>query len=263
VAQEAVWPIIESDLHARHWWLVNNTSDMTEMLEGDPSWSDPEAAGWWLWGICSWLGPGWGEDGGPWDVIEGELIRVGEGKGRVTRQMPHLMSAGRGIHAPSALPPINHELVAETWNTHLHAVLNRLSNRLRRVRVTSGDWSRVVTPSVTTINGITGMVLDPPYSQAERAVNIYAQDGDERPGQAARDWAVENGSDPALRIAFCGYEGEHQFPDDWQPYRWKANGYGYANAEENAARETIWFSPHCLPSEQSLQSSLFGGIDVE
>jgi hypothetical protein len=29
-------------------------------------------------------------------------------------------------------------------------------------------------------------------------------------------WAVENGNNPHLRIALCGYKGEHQFPDDWE-----------------------------------------------
>lgn len=263
VAEHADWPVNESDLHARHWWLVNETADLRAELEGDPYFYNSEFAGWWLWGICAWLGPGWGEDGGPWDVIEGEFVRVGAMKGRTTRQMPHLMSAGRGILAPSALPPINHDLVKETWSDHVHDVMKRLQNRLRRVRVTCGDWSRVCNPGVTTVNGVTGMVLDPPYSQSERATNIYAQDGDEEPGKDALSWAIEAGEDPMYRIAFCGYEGEHVFPDSWQPFRWKANGYGYVNADANAARETVWFSPHCLSSERSLQASLFGDVDVE
>ena len=39
-------------------------------------------------------------------------------------------------------------------------------------------------------------------------------------------------------------------PDGWKPLRWKAaGGYGSQGAgrgRENAAREVVWFSPHCL-----------------
>lgn len=55
----------------------------------------------------------------------------------------------------------------------------------------------------------------------------------------------------------CGYEGEHQFPVAWTKLEWKANG-GHANrskggrGRDNAARERIWFSPHCLTPEREL-----------
>lgn len=80
---------------------------------------------------------------------------------------------------------------------------------------------------------------------------------------AVRQWAVENADDPALRIALCGYEGEHAMPGDWECVAWKANG-GYANqgkrngVEENARKERIWFSPHCLKPG----SGLFAGAGV-
>jgi hypothetical protein len=53
-----------------------------------------------------------------------------------------------------------------------------------------------------------------------------------------------------MRIALCGYEGEHEMPDSWECVPWKARG-GYSSQGENAARENtyrerIWFSPHCL-----------------
>ena len=65
-----------------------------------------------------------------------------------------------------------------------------------------------------------------------------------------RAWAIENGPNPDLRIALCGYEGEHRMPDDWTVYEWKAAGgygsQGEGRGRDNAARERIWFSPHCL-----------------
>ena len=64
---------------------------------------------------------------------------------------------------------------------------------------------------------------------------------------------------PMLRIALCGYDGEHEMPDGWTVLEWKARG-GYASVsdgesdgKENCKRERIWFSPHCLgPAQASL-----------
>jgi hypothetical protein len=82
-----------------------------------------------------------------------------------------------------------------------------------------------------------------------RADELYAED--ERGVSArAREWATEHGNDPELRIAFCGYEGEHDFPDSWAVYEWKgARGYA-GEANDNRSKERIWFSPHCLPLEE-------------
>lgn len=51
-------------------------------------------------------------------------------------------------------------------------------------------------------------------------------------------------------IAYCGYEDGQPWPDGWEVVRWKAKGgYGSQGAgrgRENAEREYIAFSPHCL-----------------
>jgi hypothetical protein len=65
-----------------------------------------------------------------------------------------------------------------------------------------------------------------------------------------REWAIEQGNDPLLRIALCGYEGEHKMPPSWKCVPWKTRG-GYGSqshglGRENSHRERIWFSPHCL-----------------
>lgn len=66
-----------------------------------------------------------------------------------------------------------------------------------------------------------------------------------------RAWALAWGEDPRLRIALCGYSSEHTL-SGWTPVAWTAHG-GYGSQGDgqgriNAARETIWFSPHCLPA---------------
>lgn len=74
--------------------------------------------------------------------------------------------------------------------------------------------------------------------------------------------AVFGGDDPLLRIALCGYDGEHNVLEEhgWSVQAWKAHG-GYGSQGEgqgraNARRERIWFSPACL-SPQAQQGALW------
>jgi DNA adenine methylase len=66
VARWADWPVNENDLHARHAWLLGQRERIVIRLEGDPDWHDAKVAGWWLWGICAWIGSGWCAGAGPW-----------------------------------------------------------------------------------------------------------------------------------------------------------------------------------------------------
>ena len=86
-------------------------------------------------------------------------------------------------------------------------------------------------------------MLDPPYSLTEP---VYAQDGREI-SAAVREWALEHGQNPQLRIALCGHEGEHEMPR-WSCESWHAKG-GYQGKE---TRERIWFSPACLQPQREL-----------
>ena len=100
-----------------------------------------------------------------------------------------------------------------------------------------------------------GVLLDPPYADtAERAGDLYVEDS-VSVAHDVRRWAIENGSNPLMRIALCGYEGEHDMPPDWETVAWKAAG-GFASqgdgTNDNAKRERIWFSPHCLGGRQGV-----------
>lgn len=165
---------------------------------------------------------------------------------RVREQMPMLRgdagsagAAGAGVHASRKKGTILE------W-------MQALSARLRYVRVCCGDWKRVLTPSVTEAIGTTAIFLDPPYSAAAgRDPSIYAEE-DLDVAHAVREWALANGNNPKLRIALCGYEGEHDMPASWRCVAWKAPG-GYAASAGNTAnakRERIWFSPHCQAERQ-------------
>lgn len=92
-----------------------------------------------------------------------------------------------------------------------------------------------------------------PWFGEERDPGLYANDGTDTLSNEVRDWAVAHGHEPKLRIALCGYEGEHAMPADWECVPWKASGgYGNRTGNKNAERERIWFSPNCLKAEPSL-----------
>lgn len=247
VAKWANNPTFECDLHARHLWLVQHKGDLPERLMADPEFYDAKIAGWWVWGACWWIGSGWCSGKGGWTAIEGKLARSDQGRG-IARQLMHQGDKGRGI--------------AEYFE--------QLSARMHRgVSVHCGDWSRLMKPAVAWgLNEkeptLTGIVLDPPYSHAERDNTLYVEDHDIN-GEV-RQWALDNGSNPNLRIAYCTYwdeDSEKRFSAaGWDAHYWKTNGGYAATASEgrgmkNREREVVWFSPHCVKQVRHVQAGLF------
>jgi hypothetical protein len=266
VACYADWPVNETDLEARHWWLVTTGKERLERLRWDADYFDAKAAGWWVWGLCAWIGSGWCEGKGP--HFPPSIPQVGAS---LTRKRPHLGNAGQGIHrqlphlgdaGQESIGRLRPMLGGNGQGVGVHRVgmeaggllewFAVLSERLRRVRVCCGDWTRVLGPSPTFKHGLTGVFLDPPYLQSERARNLYRVETSI--SAAVRDWAIANGPNPLLRIALCGYEGEHEMPPDWECFAWKAKG-GFGGQSQqhdnpNADLERIWFSPSCLRSDR-------------
>jgi len=302
VAKHADWPVNEADLHARHRWLVEQIPTMRTKMHEDPFYFDPMIAGWWVWGICQWIGGGWCVE--PNNCKHPKLDGIGKGvhsntahqipqlsvtegcAGRgvhassIERKRPHLAGVDKGVHRPQStwnqrvwlarrpaistagqgvhLPSLGNDrgvhgvggAPCEEWFTALQA-------RLRRVRVACGDWKRVMGPSVLGKGKNVGgrrpcaVLLDPPYDHDMRDSGLYSEDDLGVSKEVAR-WAIEHGDDPDLRIALCGYEGEHKMPGSWTKYEWKA-ARGYSSGENsNRHLERIWFSPHCLIRQQSL-----------
>jgi DNA adenine methylase len=259
VAHHADWPCNEVDLFARHSWLVRQTASLAERLHADPDWFDVKIAGWWCWGACNWIGSGWCSGTGPW-VHDGDgivdarqLPHLSAGQG-INRKLPHLGDAGRGINRQ--LPHLSAGM--GTRAEFIQEWFYRLHTRLRDVRVTCGDWGRVVKNSVTTRHGLTGVFLDPPYTKGAMDYAVGGVGGD-----LARDvqsWCAENGDNPLLRIVLCGHAGEHDalLSSGWHTRSWNA-GKGYASTDEaleNSLSETLWCSPNCI-KEDANQSSLF------
>lgn len=100
------------------------------------------------------------------------------------------------------------------------------------------------------------VLLDPPYAHDEREKRLYRED-DAHLSAAVRAWALENGDNPQLRIALCGFDTEHgpHMPSTWRCIAWRST-----SSAKTAAKERIWFSPHCLDVER--QGELFVRAEV-
>lgn len=247
VAEYADWPVSELDLHARGDWLYcrPDAHEWVERLRADPDYYDVKSAGWWVWFVSSWIGGLPSIDAGR--GVNRQRPHLGNMGRGVNRQLPHLGDAGRGVNRK--LPHLSDAGRGEA----LRIYMRQLTARLERVRIACGDWSRVTGPSVTFKQGTTGVFLDPPYSHDERKNTLYSVES-ATASAATREWAIANGDNPLLRIALCGYDTEHVMPDNWTVYRWRAHGgygvQGNGRGRANAAREVVWFSPHCLPPVQ-------------
>jgi DNA adenine methylase len=213
VLKHCDYPVLELDLHARSSELLMQREEFTEKMRADPRFYDARVAGWWVWGVSA--------------CIANSFDTAARGIPNINPQR------SRGIHAYDALETIP-----------------VLSERLRRVRVCCGDWSRVCTD--TQINsGPTAVFLDPPYPEGNYS---YGGATDRTISGEVLTWCIANGANPLWRIAMCGYSENDALSDaGWSAYEWETSG-GYSKVagqkNENASREVIWFSPHCLTQSQ-------------
>lgn len=268
VAKYADCPVNETDLSARHQWLMDR-DEWREKMKTDPGFYNAKIAGWWVWGLSCWIGSGWCVDNHRKRV---HLETAGKGINRqkphlgnrgqgINRRLPDLGNRGKGIQRQRRRPVLSSAGRGLEGVESLADYMVALSDRLRRVRVCCGDFERILGPSPTVKLGTTAVFLDPPYSDdANRTKDIYAEDCGDVAHRACA-WAIENGDNPALRIVLCGYEGEHDMPSDWGVIEWKAPG-GYAKlgigaGTENCHRERLWYSPHCIQPVEKLPMPLF------
>lgn len=259
VAKHADWPTHEADLLARHKWINSEGTERVQRLRDDPNFFDPKVAGWWIWGLCVWIGPDWYSADGKTARTKNMKPSMTE-KGVNKRKMPFMWNLGINRKTQQGADPDVGRDTCAGRRAMISGYMSLLSDRLRNIRVCCGDWVRVLTPACTIhVSSISGVFLDPPYCGKDR-VDLYAHE-DYGVAHDAYKWAVEHGGDRRFRIALCGYEGEYAtFPPGWRKFKWKALG-GFGNQRkgedknENRLRERVWFSPYCLQGEQAL---LFG-----
>lgn len=269
VAEYARWPVNEADLHARHQWL-HQQKEFIEKMHSDPDHYNVKVAGWWVWGISCWIGDNWcrvtkqsglpklkGGAGVQRDLNEFKPHRqrpcltsrgipakrplIKKGGTGVNRQLPHISgdsgASGKGVHSKRA--------------SNLTYYFIALHERLKKVRVCCGEWYRILGPSPTVKIGMTAVFLDPPYGDPRRDT-VYNQDSFEIAADV-RKWCTEHTEEKKLRIALCGFEGEHNELEGsgWTKIEWlPGGGYGSRNKNnDNRKLERIWFSPSCLDPE--------------
>ena len=118
VAEAASNPVAEADLHARHVALIRwREEHQLEHLMGDPLFCDPLMGGWWLWGVCCWIGGEWchGSNGPWWPDDNDRLTKWAKGDPErptlndtgpgVSRKLPHLGDNGKGVNRPQLRDP--------------------------------------------------------------------------------------------------------------------------------------------------------------
>ena len=231
VAAESDYPVSHIDQGARHVWLMQQRDRLGAELQ-DPHWpGDAQVAGWWLWGQCSWIGSGWCE----WDRKVPHVSDAGRGV-QALGQVPHVSDAGRGVQALGQVPHVSDAgrglltsagRVAWKW-------LHELAERLERVRIVHGEWSRCLNNHYGDTD--TAIFLDPPYR------SYGALYGAEAVADEVAAWAREHAD---LRICLCGHVGDYEMGDGWSVVPWKRPRLTYSGSN-TTDKEALWFSPPCL-----------------
>jgi DNA adenine methylase len=242
VAEWADYPVSHIDLGARHVWLMAQRESIGAGLH-DPDWpGDAKVAGWWLWGQCCWIGSGWCE----WD---GKVPHAGNaGRGvQAIGQVPHASSAGMGVQAIGQVPHAGNAgrgvLLTSAGRTAMRW-LTQLADRLERVRVVHGDWTRCLNNHFG--GDDTAVFLDPPYRAYERLYGSGSPVAD-----AVEAWARDNAH---LRIALCGHRGDYDLAG-WDAVEWSRGRLTYSG-NKTTDSECVWYSPACLPAIK-VQPDLF------
>ncbi len=216
-ADWADYPVSHVDLDARHAWLTQpERVARLRVALADAEWpGDPKIAGWWVWGQCAWIGSGWCEKQHVSKVphVQSKIPHVSNAGVGVQSQIPHVGNAGMGVHV---------------W-------FKTLSDRLKKVRVIHGDWTRTLNHQYGAEK--TAVFLDPPYKAYEK---LYAKGSDSCVADAVAAWARENES---LAIALCGHVGDYDMPG-WDVVPWSRTRPTYGGSKTRAS-EAIWFSPGC------------------
>jgi hypothetical protein len=257
VAQGADYPVSHIDLGARHVWLMAQRDRIGAELQ-DPHWpGDAKVAGWWLWGQCCWIGSGWcdwfgkiphASDAGMGVQAIGQIPHASNaGMGvQAIGQIPHASDAGMGVQAIGQIPHASDAGMGGLWTSSGRTALcwlRKIADRLERVRIVHGDWTRCLNNHFGGDN--TAVFLDPPYRSFEI---VY---GATPVADFVVEWARNNAH---LRVALCGHAGDYDLPE-WTAVKWSRGRFTYSGSK-TTDEECIWYSPACI--DPTRQLDLFG-----
>jgi len=258
VAEYCDWPVNHADLIARKKRLIEEEPNLLEALCKDDEYFNPKIAGYWIWAASCWIGSGLTCKGQIPDVSKsgvgvhskGKIPKLGRCTGVHAKGKIPLLDWLPGVHAKGQIPQVGttEKGVATLKNNNIYEWFQKLSERLRYVRVVCGDWSRVCGGNWQTSLGICGIFFDPPYS-GEDMSEVYQHDSSTVAIKVA-DWALERGKSPEYRIVLAGYYEEHErlLNEGWGVHRWTRQG-GYDNiggTNDSRHKESLFYSPHCI-----------------
>lgn len=211
VARHADFPPHEAELHARHLWLMEQANRIREGVLNDPEFYDSQAAAYWAWGLCLWIGDDW-----------------------CARENPKRQIA--------AIP----RGMARFSGDELKEYLQALSQRLKDAIVLCGDWKRCLTPGMLRDHSTVGVFLDPPYPGYEEyyaPLTVSPAVWDD-----VVTWCLENGD--KYRVVLCGQgdDGRLLLDAGWREIAWVANRPFPRRDKEDTGRrfrERVWISPRC------------------
>lgn len=189
---------------------------------------DPEIAGMWVWGVSASMGDNFSK-GARSAARSAAGVKCG-----ITNSIPHFHNRCGvfGLRNAENLP----------------AVFTLLANRLERVRIFYGDWTKVLRPKLLMQKLPSAVFLDPPYPMANREP-VYGDFDDEALWKHVHDWCVCMTKEQSpVRIALCGYTEHDELAQyGWTLHEWSRTG-GHGNRSGNQARhqERMWFSPTCV-----------------
>jgi hypothetical protein len=209
------WPVNHADLNARRKYL-NEHQDLLQQLCDDPEYFDAKMAGYWVWAMSCWIGSGLVRPKAIPDVTNAKGVHNSNIGGRpqvalqggvhALCQIPSLRddrainnqipldhhetgvcrrptfgaSGAHGVHKVSLVddepgPVLD---VRDPYTPGLYSWFRELSERLRRVRVVCGDWTRVCGGDWQDDRGTCGIFFDPPYNPetCNRDPKIYTEE---------------------------------------------------------------------------------------
>lgn len=243
------WPINHADLSARKRYLCNHEADLLKKLIADPEYFDVKIAGYWIWAASCWIGSG---------LTRFNAIPVlNQNKGvNSIGQRPDIIN-NHGVHSICQIPRLSHNIGVNSLD-NIYSFFDKLSARLRHVKVVCGDWTQVCGGNWqdidTSTSGGVGIFFDPPYGVDDRDNKLYNCES-KTVSLDVESWCAERGNKPSYKIVIAGYESEYKslVNAGWKTYQWSANG-GYGNTgngqgNKNRHRETLFISPHCFKNE--------------
>jgi hypothetical protein len=204
VAEVAEIPLMELELHASQDYLAGVAGTLTAGLRESLEYYDTRIAGLWLYVMCGAIGYGMSN----------------------ARSLPYLMP-------PKGIFRVSHR----EHKGGLVEYIRALSNRLKYVRITCGDWKRVLGPAVLWQDAC--VFLDPPYLESKG--KLYSHQ-DTSVSSQVRDWCIAH---PNVKIVLCGYNDEHDalLEHGWTVVDGQAAGPGVKHTSAHPKQERLWCSP--------------------